>query len=107
MTKPSRGFTSITMKRRYLFPLVYIVADAFSLLFINFLGIPMLISSLSIPSGWVMVTISRTIGVPTDPTYFAYFVGVGTILQMFLVGLLWELSVDKIQNLVHRKHIAV
>jgi len=107
MTKPLRGFTSIEMKRRYLFPLIYILADAFSLLFINFPGIRMLISSLSIPSGWVMVTISRTIGIPTDPTYFAYFVGVGTILQMFLVGLLWELLVERIRKLSDRKGLAV
>jgi len=95
------------MKRRYLFPLLYIVADASALLWLNVIPvIPFLISSVSIPSGFVMQFISRTLHTPTDPTYFAYFVGVGTILQMFLLGLVWELLVDKIQKLSVRKPVA-
>ena len=90
------------MKRRYLFPLVYIVVDAFALLFFNtaYEG-----PSLSIPSIFVMRIVSRTIGIPTDPTYFAYLVGVGTILQMFLLGLALELLAGKIHKLLDRKRV--
>ena len=95
------------MKRRYLFPLLYIIADAFAMLWLNLTPIiPVLISSLSIPSSFVMRIVSRTLNASIDPTYFAYFVGAGTILQMFLIGLVWELFVDKIHSLVDRKRLA-
>jgi len=93
------------MKRRYLFPSLYIVADASSMLFIGVPAIPLLISSLSIPSSLVVGIVSRTIGVPADPTYFAYFVVMGTILQIFLLGLAWEFLVAKIQKLFDRKRV--
>jgi hypothetical protein len=79
------------------------VADAFSLLF--FPAIPILMSSFSIPSSFVMRIVSRTIGIPSDPAYFAYFVVLGTILQMFLLGLAWELLVDKISKLIYRNRV--
>jgi hypothetical protein len=95
------------MKSRYLFPLVYIVTDAISLLFINVPMVPILVSSLRLPSSFVLEIISRTIGVPTDPAYFAYLVGVGTILQIFLLGLLWGLSVDKIRKFSQRTRVVI
>ena len=102
------------MKRRYLFPLVYIALDACLWLFasvrvpiIDFPLIPILISGLSIPSGFVMQFVTRTFGFPTDPAVFSYFVGLGTILQMYLLGLLWELLVSGVQRLVSRRRSAV
>lgn len=95
------------MKRRYLFPLLYIIADASALLWLNAVPmIPFLITSLSAPSGFIMRIVSRTLNTPTDPAYFAYFVVMGTILQMFLLGLVWELLVDKIRKLLARKRVA-
>ena len=95
------------MKRRYLFPLLYIATDAFSMLFFNISHvIPVLISLPSVPSSFVMRIVSRTLNAPTDPAYFAYFVVMGTILQMFLLGLVWELLVDKIHKLLDRKPVA-
>lgn len=92
------------MKRRYLLPLLYIVADALSMMFLNIAPvIPVFLATLSVPCGFVMGVVSRTFGVPTDPAYFAYFVGMGTILQMFLLGVVWELLVDKIRKLGDRK----
>lgn len=83
------------------------MADAISLLFLNVSPIiPFLISSLSAPSSFVMGIVSRTLNLPTDATYFAYFVGVGTIIQMFLLGLSWELLTGKIQGLLNRKYAA-
>lgn len=68
--------------------------------------IPFLISSLSLPSSFVMQFVSRTIHTPADPNYFAYLVGVGTILQMFLLGLVFEFLVDKISKLLGRNRVA-
>jgi len=94
------------MKRRYLFPLLYIVADASALLFINIPPIPLLISKLSIPSSFVMRIILKITGIPTDLTYVEYFVVLGAILQIFLLGLGWELLVNGIQKLVNRNRVA-
>ena len=95
------------MKRRYLFPLLYIVADALSMLFLHIAPVvPVFLSTLSVPSSYVMQIVSGTFGAPTDPAYFAYFVGVGTILQMFLLGVVWEILVDRIRTLSDRKRAA-
>lgn len=92
------------MKRRYLFPFIYIVANACTLLIaLNF----SLIYVLSVPSGFVMQNVTRTIGFPRDPVVFSYFVGVGTILQMYLLGLLWELLVWSVEKLFARRRVAV
>jgi len=93
----------IKMKSRYLFPLVYVVADAFSILFFPHMA---LLLSLSAPSGFVMRVVSKTLNAPTDPTYFGYVVGVGTILQMFLLGLLFELLLGARRKLFDRNCVA-
>lgn len=94
------------MKRRYLFPLLYVIADAFAMLFLSVSPlIPSLISSISFPSSFILRIVSRILNAPSDPAYFAYFVGVGTILQMFLLGLVFELLANKIRTLVDRKRV--
>jgi hypothetical protein len=95
------------IKRRYLFPLLYVLADASSILFLSSaFAVPPLLSALSVPSNLVMGMVSRTFGGPSDPIYFGYFVGAGTILQMFLLGYIWELLVEKVHKLLNRKPAA-
>jgi hypothetical protein len=91
-------FEQIMMKSRYLFPLIYVVVDACRLLFVSTLGKGSLVDTLMMPSGYLMQTVTLSIGAPRDPAVYAYFVGVGTILQMYLLGLVWEIFVDKIKQ---------
>src|SRR5262249_15188142 len=90
------------MKRRYLFPLLYIALDA--CLWLS--PWTLIAYVLSIPSIFVMMFITKTIGFPRDPAVFSYFVVVGTILQMYVLGLLWELLVWSVEKLVRRKRVA-
>ena len=94
----------IRIKRRYLFPLLYVVVDAFSILLLDGPpAIPVFISALSGPSIFLMRVVSRTFSGASDPACFAYFVVAGTILQMFVLGIAWELLVDRVAKLFSRK----
>lgn len=95
------------VKRRYLFPLLYVLGDAFSILFLELApAIPVFFATLSVPSNFVLQTVSRAFGGPSDPTYFAYAAGVGTILLMFLLGFVWELLIDVMRKLFSRNRVA-
>lgn len=90
-----------------MFPLVYILVNSFAMIWFNVSPWNNHLASLiSIPSSIIMQFVSRTFHTPTDPAYFAYFIGVGTILQMYLLGLGWEFLVGKAEKLFNRKRAA-
>ena len=90
------------MKRRYVFPLIYIVLDA--CLWLS--PWTLITFGLSIPSVFAMQLVTRTTGYPRSWAVFSYFVVVGTILQMYVLGLLWELLVWSVTKLVRRGRTA-
>jgi hypothetical protein len=80
------------MKKRYLFPIVWIVVEISSYV------LPVLfpvVYLFSIPSMIIVNPLVRALDGPIDTYYFVVF---GTILQAFLLGYLWDLMTEKLIN---------
>jgi hypothetical protein len=79
------------MKKRYLFPLMWLLIE------ISILVIPVLFPIayiFSIPSMLIVNLISDSLGGPVDTYYLVVFV---TFIQFFLLGYLWDFIVEKIR----------
>ncbi len=80
------------MKKRFLFPLIYLI-----LLGISFV-IPFVFPVfflLTVPSILIVNLISDAMGGPVDTTYFVFL---GGVLQFFLLGYLWDWIAHKINS---------
>lgn len=83
------------MKARYLFPIIYIAADAASLLLISFRPIFRLITYFpTIPLRYIFSFLLNIL----NPPQIEYFVIGGTLLEFFLLGLCVELIAKKISG---------
>ena len=79
------------MKKRYLFPLIWLALE------VSILVVPVLfpvVYILSIPSLLIVNLISDSLGGPVD-TYF--LVVLGSFIQFFLLGYLWDFLTGKIK----------
>ena len=79
------------MKKRYLFPLVYIMLFALSFLFPK-LGDILLVFFESVVA---LIILGITLLVFDDPRDTYYLVILGTIIQFFLVGFTWDKIEEK------------
>jgi hypothetical protein len=80
------------MKKRYIFPLVWLVIE------LSIFIVPVLfpvVYIVSIPSMLIVNSISRSLNGPVD-TY--YLINLATLIEFFLLGYLWDLIAAKIKS---------
>lgn len=86
------GEDDLNMKKRYLFPIVWVMLLALTYI------LPILFPVtyvLSIPSIEIVNPISRALNGPTDTTYL---VVLGTIIQFFIIGYLWDIIAENLRR---------